>query len=146
MTGAAAEPRWDEPLERVAAWWRSQPLPQALGITLEALEDGYARLTMARNDVTVGGVRNSIHGGVLATYAELAAHVVLRTVLDEGGRVERTQDLSVSYLSSAVGERTVAEARVLRRGRLSVVEVTLTDRESGALNCRARVSCVLARG
>lgn len=146
MTGAAAEPRWDEPLEQVAAWWRSQPLPRALGITLEAIEDGYARLTMARNDVTVGGVRNSIHGGVLATYAELAAHVALRTVIDEGGRVERTQDLSVSYLSSAVGEHTVAEARVLRRGRLSVVEVTLTDGESGVLNCRARVSCVLARG
>ncbi len=146
MTGVAAEPRWDEPLDRVASWWSGQPLPRAFGLTLEALEDGYARLAMPRNDVTVGGIRNSIHGGVLATYAELAAHVALRTVIDEGGRVERTQDLSVSYLFSAVGESTVAEARVLRRGRLSVVEVTLTDRESGVLNCRARVSCVLARG
>ncbi len=59
--------------------------------------------------------------------------------------MERTQDIGVSYLSSAVGEHTVAEARVLRRGRLSVVEVTLTDGEGGVLNCRARVSCVLAR-
>ncbi len=146
MTGIAAEPSWNEPLERVAAWWQSQPLPRAFGLTLEAIEDGYARLTMPRNDVTVGGIRDSIHGGVLATYAELAAHVALRTILDADGRVERTHDIGVSYLSSAVGERTVAEARVLRRGRLSVVEVTLTDGESGVLNCRARVSCVLARG
>ncbi len=146
MTGIAAEPRWDEPLERVAEWWRSQPLPRAFGLSLEALEDGYARLTMPRNEVTVGGIRDGINGGVLATYAELAAHVALRTILDAGGRVERTQDISVSYLSAARGQPTVAEARVLRRGRLSVVEVTLTDGESGTLNCRARVSCVIARG
>jgi uncharacterized protein (TIGR00369 family) len=146
MTETAAEPRGNESLEAVAAWLGGHEMAKAFGLRLEALEDGYARLTMDRNDVTVGGIRNSINGGVQAACAELAAHVALRTVLDEGGRVQRTQDLSVSYLSSAVGERTVAEARVLRRGRLSVVEVTLTDSESGAINCRARVSCILQRG
>ena len=54
-----------------------------------------------RSEVNVAGVRDSINGGVLASLAELSAHVALRTVINDGGRVARTQDLSISYTSSA---------------------------------------------
>ena len=95
------------------------------------------------------GVRDSINGGVLASMAELAAHVALRSIVEDGGRVARTQDLSISYTSSARAEYTVAEATVLRIGRLAVVDVAIAESDhggerTGALNCQARVSCILS--
>jgi len=143
---AASEPRWDAPLAEVAAYWRERPFWKELDIRLEALAPGYARLALHRNGWSVGGVRNSVNGGVLAMLAESAAQLSLRTVLEPGGRVERTQDLGISYASSAVAARTVVEARVRRVGRTALVAVEISDGDDGHLNCAARVSCLLARG
>ncbi len=139
------EPRWDAPIETVAAYWQAQPLFAALDIRVEALERGHARLALHRNDRSVGGVRDSINGGVLATLAEVAAHLCLRTALDAGSRIERTQDVGISYASSAVAPRTVAEARLLRVGRTALIGVEITDGDDGHLNCAARVSCLVGR-
>ncbi len=135
----------------ISRWWGQQPFLTALSIELVTLDEGRARLLLHRTEVNVAGVRDSINGGVLASLAELAAHVALRSVLGEGGRVARTQDLSISYISSARSEHTVAEATVLRVGRLAVVDVAIAEGDdrgehTGALNCQARVSCVLERG
>jgi uncharacterized protein (TIGR00369 family) len=138
MTSAA-------PFDAIASRWASHPLVTALDVRVEALEAGRARLALYRNDRSVGGVRNSINGGVLATLAEAAAHLALETVLEPGSHIERTQDVGISYLSSAVAERTVAEARVLRVGRTSVVAVEIADGADGHANCSARVSCILGR-
>ena len=119
---------------------------EALFITREASADGVARLAMARNEVTIGGVRESINGGLVAMLAELAGHMALRSVLEAGESIEGTVDLSLSYLSSARGARTVAEGRLLRKGgRLCVSEVEVRDGDSGAINARARVTCAIVR-
>ena len=52
------------------------PFADILGISLESVDDKKIVLRMKRNSVNVGGVRNSINGGILATYAEIAAHVL----------------------------------------------------------------------
>ncbi|MPZ99571.1 MAG: hotdog fold thioesterase [Dehalococcoidia bacterium] len=142
---ALALPVPGTPPAEAAAFWDAQPLFAALGIRVEVLEEGHAGLVMDRNGTNVAGVRDSINGGALATFAELAAHLCLRTVIEDGARLAGTQDLGISYLTSAVGERTVAEARVLRIGRLAVVDVTISDGADGRLNCRARVTCALER-
>ncbi len=119
----------------------------AFSISVEAAEDGHARLAMRRTDITVGGVRGSINGGVVAALAELAAHLALRSALSADQAIEATVDLSISYLSSARGDPTVAEGRVLRKGsRLCVSDVEIRDGESGRLNAKARVTCALAPG
>lgn len=146
----SGEPRFDAS-EAITCWWGEQPYLAALSIELAMLEEGRARLVLHRSEVNVAGVRDSINGGVLASLAELAAHVALRSVINDGGRVARTQDLSISYTSSARAEHTVAEATVLRVGRLAVVDVAIAEGDdrgerNGALNCQARVSCVLERG
>lgn len=145
MSAPTTPPSGETALDAVAAYWHALPLCRELDIRIEAVERGYARLAVHRNNRSVGGVRNSINGGVLATLAEVAAHVCLGTVLEPGGRIERTQDVSISYASSATAERTVAEARMLRVGRTAVTAVTITDGDDGHVNCAARVSCVLAR-
>ena len=134
-----------------ASWWNEQPYLAALAIKVLTVAEGRARLVLHRAEVNVAGVRDSINGGVLASMAELAAHVALGSVVEDGGRVVRTQDLSISYTSSARSPHTVAEATVLRVGRLAVVDVAIAEGDdrgerTGVLNCQARVSCVLERG
>jgi uncharacterized protein (TIGR00369 family) len=125
------------------------PLPldallEAFSTSVEAA-DGVARLSMRRTDVTVGGVRNSINGGVLAALVELAGHCALGSVLNEGEVIEGTVDVSVSYLRASLGDPTVAEARVLRKGsRLCVCSVEVRNSENGDLNVVGKVSLGLA--
>ena len=125
------------------------PLPleallEAFSTTVEPLEGG-ARLSMRRTDVTVGGVRNSINGGVLATLVELAAHCALQASLAPGEVIEGTVDLSVSFLRASLGDPTVAEARRLRMGsRLCACTVEVRNGETGDLNVVGRVTLALA--
>jgi uncharacterized protein (TIGR00369 family) len=115
-----------------------------LGAVVEAAGDGRARLGIARADVQLRGVRDSINGGVVAALAEAAFRVCLEAALVPGERIVRTQEVSVVYLSAARGERTTFEARLLRKGRrLAAGAVDVRDVASGALNATALVSCAL---
>ncbi len=139
------ETRFDE----LAKSWEVRPLLRELGITVREIEPGRVLLAMERNGTNVSGVRDSINGGVQATYAELAAHIAIGTLLGEGERIDRTQDVSVSYLFSATSKWTMAEARVLRHGRLTVVDVDVRvgepGEDEGRLNAKARITCALVR-
>ena len=136
-------------LDELARGWEARPLLRELGITVREIESGRVLLAMERNGTNVSGVRDSINGGVQAACAELAAHIALGTLLDEGERIDGTQDVSVSYVYSATSRWTMAEARVLRHGRLSVVDVDLrvgeAGEDEGRLNAKARVTCSLVR-
>jgi len=129
--------------------WEARPLLRELGITVREIEPGRVLLAMERNGTNVSGVRDSINGGVQATYAELAAHIAIGTLLGEGDRIDTTQDVSVSYVHSATAKWTMAEAHVLRHGRLTVVDVDVRvgdpGDDEGRLNAKARVTCALAR-
>lgn len=142
-----SEPRWpDAPFEAIAEHWRSRPLFATFGIELEALDEGYARLGVARESVPLRGVRESLNGGVVASLADAAMQLCASTALRPNERLGSTLELSVSYLSSARGERTTAEARLLRRGgRLAVGEVAICDASNGAINAKARVTCGIER-
>jgi uncharacterized protein (TIGR00369 family) len=126
--------------------WEARPFLVALSIEVDRLEDGYVRLTMPRNDITVGGVRNSINGGVVASYGELAAKIALSTMLGPGESIETVVDVGLSFLTSARGDPTIAEGRVLRKGgRLCVCDVEISDGEHGGVNAKARVSYAIKR-
>ena len=147
MTAAAPEPRWPaEPLEAVAAYWEQQPLYAMFGIGIEALEEGYARIGVDRDRVPLRGVRDSLNGGVVASLGEAAAQLCLSTQLMPNEVLGVTHEVSVSYLTSARGEHTVAEARLLRRGgRIAVADVELRDTTDGAINAKIRVSMGIDR-
>ena len=137
--------RFDE----LARNWEQRPLLRELGISVREIEAGRALLAMERNETNVSGIRDSINGGVLAACAELAAQIATGTLLNEGERIDHTQDVSISYLYSATAKWTLAEARVLRHGRLTVVDVDIrvgeAGEDEGRLNAKARVTCALVR-
>lgn len=126
------------------------PLPlaailEAFSTTLEA-GDGVARLAMRRTDTTVGGFRGSINGGVLASLVELAAHAPLATVLTPNEVIENTVDVSVTYLRPSLGDPTIAEGRVLRKGgRYAVCSVEVTHSQTGELTVIGKVTLGLVR-
>ncbi|MDA0352197.1 MAG: PaaI family thioesterase [Chloroflexi bacterium] len=137
------------PFTELVADWEQRPLLRGLGVTVSALEPGHACLAMDRNSTNVSGVRDSINGGVQASVAEVAAHLAIATLLGPGERIEGTQDLGISYLYSARAKLTVIEARVLRHGRLTVVDVEVRvgdeGEDAGRINAKARVTCALSR-
>ncbi len=141
------EPRWPhEPLEAVAAYWQRQPFYAMFGIEIEALEEGFARIGVERDRVPLRGVRDSLNGGVVASLGEAAAQLCLTTQLRANEVLGPTHEVSVSYLTSARGEHTVAEARLLRRGgRVAVADVELRDTTDGAINAKIRVSMGIER-
>jgi acyl-coenzyme A thioesterase PaaI-like protein len=74
------------------------PFVDILEISLESIDDKKIILRMKRNNVNVGGVRNSINGGILATYAEISSHVAINSRMLAGSEIKQTQDLSIAYL------------------------------------------------
>ena len=143
----SVEPRWPtEPLEAVAAHWQREPFFALFKVAVEALDDGYARIGVNRDDMPLRGVRDSINGGVVGSLGEAAARLCLTTQLAPDEALGATHEVSVSYLTSARGEHTVAEARLLRRGRrLAVADVELRDTSDGAINAKIRVSMGIDR-
>ena len=136
----------DAPSEASGEQWREHPFFTAFGIEVEELAEGYARLAVERASSPLRGVRNSLNGGVVASLADAAMQLCTGTVLRPGEQPGPTQELSISYLSSARGERTIAEARLLRRGgRLAVGDIEIRDASDGAINAKARVTCGIRR-
>jgi uncharacterized protein (TIGR00369 family) len=127
------------PREGWREYFDAFPFHRYLGLTLEEERPGFARVAMTTGPNTLGGVAGSVHGGILAALVDIA---MLRAVVplfgpdDEPGG---TVDLSVTYLRPALGERIVAEASVLRRGRqIAVTEVSILDAQ-GKLCAKGRV-------
>jgi uncharacterized protein (TIGR00369 family) len=132
--------------DALRAQWQDRPFLTELDISVDVIEQGYARLSMSRNDVAVGGIRDSINGGVVASLAELAAEIALSSTLGPGESIVSSVDVGLSYLTSALGDPTVAEGRVLRKGgRLCVCDVEVSDGEKGGMNAKARVSFAIVR-
>lgn len=115
--------------EVIRAFVPSSPLVGHLGIRLDELGDGTARLALPYDEklVTVG---TTIHGGAIAALADTSAMAAAWSGVPAPESMRGiTVDLTVHYLAPASATDLVAEARVLRRGRSLVhlaVDVTAT--------------------
>jgi uncharacterized protein (TIGR00369 family) len=74
---------------------------------------------------------DAIHGGVLASLADLAAHAAVAVQI---GRMAPTIDLRIDYLRAAPGADLYARARTLRVGRsIARVDVEISADGSPAI-------------
>lgn len=106
-------------LERVWARFEHWPVTEGLGLSLEALEPGRARITLPLSAKVQNGPRGNMNGGWLANLADMACAFALCTVFD-GLMPFATSDLHYRYLEPAYGA-VEAEAIVVRFSKSSAV-------------------------
>ena len=93
----------------------SSPFHAWMGIDVDRAGDGEIDLTMHATADHLN-LHGTVHGGALATLADTAAGLAVRTQL-EPGRSHVTVSLTVQYLRPCAPGRLVGRGRVLRMGR-----------------------------
>jgi len=101
---------------------------QKLGIVCDLAEPDHVAYSMAfrADNVTVG---DTVHGGAIASLADIAATAAAWSGVDEPARYRgATIDLSLSYVAAARATRVVADARVVKRGgTVCFIDVDVRD-------------------
>ncbi|MFM2248714.1 MAG: hypothetical protein RL071_4789 [Pseudomonadota bacterium] len=127
---------------------RQIPLHAHLGLRVEQLAAGAARVRLPpRPELTGDPFRPAVHGGVLATLADVAGGLAVFGQVAAEDRVS-TIDLRIDYLRpAATGLALVGEARLLRAGgRVAMAEVTLHQGDLTQPCARAAVVYAVHRG
>lgn len=124
--------------ERVAA----SPFHASIGISVGSVREGEVDLMLeARPDHA--NLHGTVHGGVLATLADTAAGLAVRSAIAPGsGHV--SVNLDVQYLAPARPGTLLATGRVLRLGRrIAFAEAEVTDADGTTL-ARAQVTVAVS--
>ena len=120
-------------MEFVRRWIEKSPYSAALGVQLESLTEGAARLRLpfAEPIINPGGV---LHGGCAASLATIGAHAVTRAALGEASGPWISPGLQVNYLAAAQELDVSSESRLLRRGKtICFVEVDVATQEGKSI-------------
>lgn len=108
-----------EVLEKIRERNLQNHFPRLIGIEIDLIEEGRARLSM---DVTekhrqLAGV---MHGGAIATLIDSAVAMAIVGASEPNARFT-TIELKINYLSPIVEGHIVADARLIRDGRRIIV-------------------------
>ena len=87
-----------------------------------AAEDGYGKVEVPYQAFLLGNpVRPALHGGIVASILDSVGGVAAMTTLTSYDDKISTIDLRIDYLAPANTETLIAEAKILRSGRSTVV-------------------------
>src|SRR5260370_26887652 len=120
------------------------PLAILLGLKIESAANGAAvvRMPFKLALLNDGGPKAPVHGGAIATLADLAACAAVWS-LDETVR-SATVSMTVNYTGFATESDLLARAQVRRKGkRIASISVEIID-DSGALVADALVTYKIA--
>jgi uncharacterized protein (TIGR00369 family) len=120
-------------MDFVRRWIEDSPFAAAIGVEIESLEPGAARLHLPYAEDNTNGDQ-VMHGGCAASLAALGAQAVTRLTLGEDSGPWHTVSLQVNYLAAAKSQGVVAEAGLLRQGKeLCFVEVDVSGEDGKAI-------------
>ena len=111
----------------------SSPFAQYMGMTVEELSKGYAKIKMPVKPEFLN-FENMLHGGVVNSLLDQAFGCSLNTL----DYIYVAVQLNINFMSTApAGETLYAEGKVVHAGRsLGIAEMTVTD-SKGKLIARA---------
>ena len=125
--------------ERVAA----SSFHASIGITVEHVRDGSVDLRLEAGP-DHANLQGTVHGGVLATLADTAAGLAVRSAIPPGSR-HVSVNLDVQYLAPAGMGTLLATGRVVRLGRrIAFAEARVTD-ATGDIVARAQVTIAVSQ-
>lgn len=135
--GMADDVRYLVPLHSIEASYAGGTL---FGARLTAIERGRTVFEMPITQHTAGGANGGVHGGILASLADIGVVAAVLSTCREGEQMRGTAELNISYLRPAIGAFIRVESEVIKKGRsLAVGDVDLTN-DRGALIAKARVT------
>lgn len=115
----------------------------AIGIVVERVRDGSVDLRLEAGP-DHANLQGTVHGGVLATLADTAAGLAVRSTIPPGSR-HVSVNLDVQYLAPANMGPLLATGRVVRLGRrIAFAEADVSD-AGGELLARAQVTVAVSR-
>jgi len=121
----------------------SSPYGDFLGIRMLEYGDGLAEclIGLQAHHLNTGG---RVHGGVLASLADTAAGVAVRSIRPEG-KLSATTDLSISFIRPPKGNDLLARAKVIHAGKqLFRVEVDILSADKLVARANATFMIVAA--
>ena len=126
--------------ERVEA----SPFHSSLGISVESADEGSVTLRCEATPAHAN-LHGTVHGGVIATLADTAAGLAVRSAMSDPGGAHASAHLDVQYLAPATSGVLRATGRVVKLGgRLAFAEATVVD-DAGETLARALVTVALSR-
>ena len=120
--------------QEMADFMRKIPFSQHLGVKVEALEKGQARLSIAVRPefMTSWG---TAHGGSILALLDIALSMTARTLYDPPRSI-MTIDLSTQFIGTATGMLR-AEGRVMKAGQTTIFCEGEARSEAGELVAKA---------
>jgi len=120
--------------------FQNNHFPQLLGIELDLIEPGRARLSV---DVTekLRQLAGVMHGGAIATLIDTAVAFAIVGASEPGDRFT-TVEMKINYLSSIREGRATADARLIRDGRRIVVADCDVFDEQGRLAAKGLLTYI----
>ena len=110
------------------------PLHRRMGLRFARVDGDGAVLSMELGDEVRGAMPGSVHGGMLATFADVASAVALTGSYDPETDIPVTTDLHVRYYRQPTAGPLTAQAHVVHRGRrLLGTECSVVDAEQRVL-------------
>jgi len=136
-------------MDWIRRWIEGSPYAAALGVRVDALEEGAARLLLPYQDAN-SNPGKALHGGVAASLVMLGGQAVARAALGPDTGPWHTSAAQIVYLAAAIGEPVVADARLLRTGKeLGFAEVDVRSAAGkpvarGLVSVRGRLGAAAA--
>jgi uncharacterized protein (TIGR00369 family) len=104
------------------------PVHKRLGMSVVEQKPGFAVLSMPLSEDVQGFFEGSVHGGMLATLADVACASCLYGCYDFASEITVTTDMHVRYYRQPHGGPLRAEATMVHNGRnLLSAECVVTD-------------------
>ena len=116
-----------------------------MGISIVDVTDDSAQLTMELTAETAGAAPGTVHGGLLATFADVAAATALTGVVDYAKFIQVTTDMHIRYFRQPKSGPLTARATLVHRGRqILSAECVIHDAEGRDL-ARATATYMLVK-
>ena len=110
------------------------PLHDRIGLTIVRHEPGLAVMTMELNDEVRGAAQGSVHGGMLATLADIASATAMDGSYTPGELIAVTTDLHIRFYRQPKAGPLTATATLVHGGRsIKTAECTVVDAEDRVL-------------